>query len=29
MIKEGEAAPDFEARHAEGNKVKLSDLRLL
>ena len=27
MIKEGEAAPDFEARDAEGNKVKLSDLR--
>ena len=27
MVKEGEAAPDFEARDAEGNKVKLSDLR--
>jgi len=27
MIKEGEAAPDFEARDAEGNTVKLSDLR--
>ena len=27
MIKEGEAAPDFEARDAEGNKVRLSDLR--
>jgi peroxiredoxin Q/BCP len=27
VIKEGEAAPDFEARDAEGSKVKLSDLR--
>ena len=27
MIKEGDAAPDFEARDAEGNAVKLSDLR--
>jgi len=27
VIKEGEAAPDFEARDAQGNKVKLSDLR--
>src|ERR1051326_9026084 len=27
MIKEGDAAPDFESRDAEGNKVKLSDLR--
>jgi thioredoxin-dependent peroxiredoxin len=27
MIKEGDAAPDFEARDAEGNTVKLSDLR--
>src|SRR5919201_3108779 len=27
MIKEGETAPDFEARDAEGNRVKLSDLR--
>jgi peroxiredoxin Q/BCP len=27
MIKEGDAAPDFEARDAEGNSVKLSDLR--
>jgi len=27
MIKEGEAAPDFEARDAEGNTVRLSDLR--
>ena len=27
MIKEGEAAPDFEARDAEGNSVRLSDLR--
>ena len=27
MIKEGDAAPDFEARDAEGNPVKLSDLR--
>ena len=27
MVREGEAAPDFEARDAEGNKVKLSDLR--
>ena len=26
MIKEGDAAPDFEARDAEGNNVKLSDL---
>ncbi len=27
MIKEGDAAPDFETRDAEGNAVKLSDLR--
>jgi peroxiredoxin Q/BCP len=27
MIKEGDAAPDFESRDAEGNRVKLSDLR--
>ena len=27
MIKEGDAAPDFEARDAEGNAVKLSSLR--
>ncbi|HJQ31981.1 MAG TPA: thioredoxin-dependent thiol peroxidase [Pyrinomonadaceae bacterium] len=27
MIKEGDAAPDFEARDAEGNSVRLSDLR--
>jgi len=27
MIKEGDAAPDFEARDAEGNTVRLSDLR--
>jgi peroxiredoxin Q/BCP len=27
MIKEGDAAPDFEARDAEGGTVKLSDLR--
>ena len=27
MIKEGDAAPEFEARDAEGNTVKLSDLR--
>jgi thioredoxin-dependent peroxiredoxin len=27
VIKEGDAAPDFESRDAEGNKVKLSDLR--
>ncbi|HEV7889708.1 MAG TPA: thioredoxin-dependent thiol peroxidase [Pyrinomonadaceae bacterium] len=27
MVKEGEAAPEFEARDAEGNTVKLSDLR--
>ena len=27
MIKEGDAAPDFEARDAEGNSVKLSSLR--
>ncbi|HEX6625507.1 MAG TPA: thioredoxin-dependent thiol peroxidase [Pyrinomonadaceae bacterium] len=27
MIKEGDTAPDFTARDAEGNEVKLSDLR--
>lgn len=27
MIKEGDAAPDFETRDAEGNTIKLSDLR--
>ncbi|HEX6184545.1 MAG TPA: thioredoxin-dependent thiol peroxidase [Pyrinomonadaceae bacterium] len=27
MIKEGDAAPDFEARDAEGNTVRLSELR--
>ena len=27
MVREGEAAPDFEARDAEGNTVRLSDLR--
>ena len=27
MLKEGDAAPDFEARDAEGNAFKLSDLR--
>src|ERR1041385_8895708 len=27
MIKEGEAAPDFEARDSAGNKVRLSDLK--
>ena len=27
MVKEGEAAPDFESRDAEGNTVRLSDLR--
>ena len=27
MVKEGDAAPDFETRDAEGNPVKLSDLR--
>ena len=27
MIKEGDAAPDFEARDAEGNAVRLSNLR--
>jgi len=27
MIKEGDAAPDFESRDADGNEVKLSDLR--
>jgi peroxiredoxin Q/BCP len=27
MIKEGDAAPDFETRDADGNAVRLSDLR--
>jgi peroxiredoxin Q/BCP len=27
MLKEGDVAPDFESRDAEGNTVKLSDLR--
>ena len=27
MLKEGDAAPDFESRDAEGNAVRLSDLR--
>jgi peroxiredoxin Q/BCP len=27
MVKEGEAAPDFETRDAEGREVKLSDFR--
>jgi peroxiredoxin Q/BCP len=27
MVKEGEAAPDFESRDAEGNTVRLSDLQ--
>jgi len=27
MVKEGEAAPEFEARDAEGNTIRLSDLR--
>ena len=27
MIKEGDAAPDFKSRDADGNEVKLSDLR--
>jgi thioredoxin-dependent peroxiredoxin len=27
MIKEGDAAPDFEARDADGNTVRLSELR--
>jgi peroxiredoxin Q/BCP len=27
MVKEGDAAPDFEARDEEGNTVRLSDLR--
>ena len=27
MVKEGDAAPDFAARDAEGNEVKLSNLR--
>jgi thioredoxin-dependent peroxiredoxin len=27
LIKEGDAAPDFEARDAEGNAVRLSELR--
>ncbi|HEX8188012.1 MAG TPA: redoxin domain-containing protein [Pyrinomonadaceae bacterium] len=27
MLKEGDAAPDFEARDAEGNAARLSDPR--
>jgi peroxiredoxin Q/BCP len=27
MLKEGDAAPDFEARDAEGNNVRLSEMR--